>query len=282
MNPYRDTQQPRRRPMSANSSARRQTPAQNQTTKTSWGKVADWYSELLEASGGTYQQEVILPNLMRLVAPSKGEAILDLASGQGFFSRELARAGAKVAGCDISPELVARAKTLSPSLKIDFRAAAAHETPFADDTFDKAICVLAIQNIHNANEALNEAGRVLKPQGSLHLVLNHPAYRIPQASSWGFDERAGVQFRRIDRYLSENKVEIKMHPGQTNSESTWSYHRPLQTYFKWLRASGFHIRNLEEWVSHRQSDPGTRSKAENFARKEFPLFMYLEAVKCDV
>lgn len=251
-------------------------------TKTSWGKVADWYSDLLEASGDTFQREVVLPNLMRLVMPAKGEPILDLACGQGFFSRELARAGAAVSAADISPELIARAKTLSPSLKIDFKTAPAHETPFADDRFDKAICVLAIQNIHNANEALSEAERVLKKGGSLHLVLNHPAYRIPQASGWGFDEREGVQYRRIDRYLSETKAEIQMHPGAAPGETTWSYHRPLQTYFKWLRTSGFHVRNMEEWVSHRQSDSGPRAKAENLSRKEIPLFMYLEAVKCDI
>jgi ubiquinone/menaquinone biosynthesis C-methylase UbiE len=253
-----------------------------QSTKTSWGQVADWYSELLEAGGDTFQREVILPNLMRLVVPAKGEAILDLACGQGFFSRELARAGAKVSGCDISPELIARAKTLSPSLKINFKAAPAHEIPFDDDSFDKAICILAIQNIHNANEALSEAARALKKSGSLHLVLNHPAYRIPQASGWGFDDREGIQYRRIDRYLSETKIEIKMHPGSAPQETTWSYHRPMQTYFKWLRTAGFHIRNMEEWVSHRQSDSGPRANAENSARKEIPLFMYLEAVKFDI
>lgn len=254
----------------------------NPPSKTSWGNVADWYSDLLEAPGDTFQREVILPNLMRLVAPTKGELILDLACGQGFFSRELARAGAAVSGCDISPELIARAKTLSPSLKIDFKAAPAHETPFAEDKFDKAICVLAIQNIHNANEALFEAARVLKTGGSLHLVLNHPAYRVPQASAWAYDDQAGVQFRRVDRYLSETKAEIMMHPGADPGETTWSYHRPLQSYFKWLRTAGFHVRNMEEWVSHRKSDSGPRAKAENTARKEIPLFMYLEAVKCDV
>jgi ubiquinone/menaquinone biosynthesis C-methylase UbiE len=279
MNPY--PSKPSRRGPPQSFKPQRPAP-RTQTAKTSWGKVADWYSDLLETSSGTFQREVILPNLMRLVAPAKGEAILDLACGQGFFSRELARAGAVVAGVDISPELIARAKTLSPSLKINFKIAPAHETPFADDKFDKVICVLAIQNIHNANEALIETARVLKQRGSLHLVLNHPAFRVPQASAWGFDDRDGVQFRRIDRYLSETKAEIKMHPGFDTGEITWSYHRPLQTYFKWLRAAGFHVRNMEEWASHRKSDSGPRAKAENVARKEIPLFMYLEAVKCDV
>jgi hypothetical protein len=36
---------------------------------------------------------------------------------------------------------------------------------------------------------------------------------------------------------------------------------------------------MEEWESHKKSQPGPRAKAEDQARKEIPLFLYLEAVK---
>ncbi len=248
--------------------------------KTSWGKVAGWYSGLLEQSDETYQKTVILPNLLRLTAPQKGERILDLACGQGFFSRELSRAGAKVTGLDISPELIAEAKELSANFDIDYRAAPAHELDgFKAATFDKIVCVLAIQNITNPHEVFDCCSRILKRGGSLHLVLNHPTFRIPQSSSWGFDAASGIQYRRIDKYLSEHKIRIQMKPGTDAALATLSYHRPLQTYFKWLRASGFAVRNLEEWISNKHSDSGPRAKAENVSRKEIPLFMYLEAVK---
>ena len=60
---------------------------------TSWGNVADWYDDLLESSQETYQSEVILPNLMRLVKPATGLTVLDLACGQGYFSRAFAAVG---------------------------------------------------------------------------------------------------------------------------------------------------------------------------------------------
>lgn len=267
------------RPRSPYRSARPAAISDKPRPKTSWGGSADWYDALLR-QGGTYQSELILPNILRLVAPGPGQKILDLACGQGFFSRELARAGAEITGVDISPELIAKAKVMSPSLKIAYRAAAAHELDFLkDDSFDQALSVLAIQNMHNPEEALDAAWRKLKPGAPLHLVLNHPAFRIPQASSWGWDGRTETQYRRIDRYASEFKAQITMHPGETDSEVTLTYHRPLQTYFKWLRNAGFQVRTLEEWVSHKHSDSGPRAKAENAARKEFPLFMYLEAAK---
>jgi hypothetical protein len=36
---------------------------------------------------------------------------------------------------------------------------------------------------------------------------------------------------------------------------------------------------LEEWISHKKSEKGTRQLAEDVARKEFPLFMALELRK---
>src|SRR3989344_7663868 len=76
---------------------------------TSWGPVADWYEGHL-ASGDTYHERVILPNLLRLLGEVKGKKILDVACGTGYFSKKLAELGASVTGTDVSPELIAKAK----------------------------------------------------------------------------------------------------------------------------------------------------------------------------
>ena len=55
---------------------------------TSWGGVADWYDSYLETNPDSYQEKVIAPNLLRLIDIKKGMKILDLACGQGFFSRK--------------------------------------------------------------------------------------------------------------------------------------------------------------------------------------------------
>jgi hypothetical protein len=46
-----------------------------------------------------------------------------------------------------------------------------------------------------------------------------------------------------------------------------------------LGKNGFAVSRLEEWNSNRKSQPGPRSKAEDKARKEIPLFMFMEAIK---
>lgn len=245
-------------------------------TDTSWSKSAQWYDELL-GQAGTYQKELILPNLLRLMNLKKGERVLDLACGQGFFAREFFKTGANVIATDISKELISLAQKNSPK-NIEFHVAPAHDLKFiTSQSIDKTVIVLALQNIENTKEVLQECARVLKSGALLFVVMNHPAFRIPKASAWGWDEDEKVQFRRIDEYLSESKVKIQMHPGDKPSEHTVSFHRPLQFYFKMLTKADFAVTGLEEWNSHRRSQAGPRAKAEDKARKEIPLFLCLVA-----
>lgn len=245
---------------------------------TSWGSSAKWYSSYLEENEDTYQRQVILPNLLRILAPAEGMRVLDIACGQGFFSRELAALGARVTGADISKELITEAKKLSPGLS--FHTAPAHALPFAKDaSYDAAIIILAIQNIENMADAFAEAARVLAKGGRLVLVMMHPAFRIPAATSWGWDEESGTQYRRVDAYLSQRRSELLVHPGKKNSSTTVSYHRSLQDFSKALFKAGFAITRLEEWNSHKESQQGPRKRAEDTARREIPLFLMMEATK---
>jgi ubiquinone/menaquinone biosynthesis C-methylase UbiE len=245
--------------------------------KTSWGKVASWYSDYLETTEDSYQKQVILPNLLRVLGAKPGK-VLDIACGQGFFTRAMHEAGAAVEGADISKALVEEAKRLSP--KLTFHVAPADKLGFAKDgSYDVATVVLAIQNIEDISAAFAEAARILAPHGRLILVIMHPAFRNPQKTAWGWDEENNVQYRRVDAYLSASKAELVVHPGRAKSEVTVSYHRSLQDFSKALAKAGFAITKLEEWISHKKSGKGPRQKAEDIARKEFPLFMMIEAQK---
>jgi ubiquinone/menaquinone biosynthesis C-methylase UbiE len=246
--------------------------------KTSWGAVADWYDTYLEVTPESYQAMVIAPNLLRVLALKKDERVIDIACGQGYFTRLLSEAGAVAIGADISKELIAVAKKHSP--KIDFHVAPSHQLRFAENaSYDVATIILAIQNIERLSETFAEAYRVLKSDGRLVLVLNHPAFRIPKRTSWGWDDETGVQYRRVDGYLSGATIPIEMHPGQMESTQTISYHRSLQDFFKALSKAGFAVTKLEEWISHKKSEKGPKQAAEDTARKEIPLFLMLEVRK---
>lgn len=247
--------------------------------KTSWGNVAVWYDEMLEEKENTYQKNIILPNILRLADIKKGETILDLACGTGFFAREFFKKGARVIGVDISPELIEIAKKNSPKEISYFVSPADRLRQVKDGSVDKIAIILAIQNIENISGVFGECTRILKTGGKILLVMNHPAFRVPKQSSWEFDEKNKIQYRRISEYMSESKIKIEMRPSEDDGEQTVSFHRPLQVYFKMLKKNRFCVSGLEEWISDKKSQPGPRAESENKARKEFPLFLFTEAIK---
>lgn len=252
-------------------------PKTPKTTATHWGNVAESYDKHL-SNDATYHSEVIWPNLKRLLADVSDKSVLDVACGQGYFSELLSGEGANVTAFDMGADLIAIAKKnaeKNSKNKIHYFVADAQNFSIGDK-FDVAICILALQNIENAKGTIESIKKSLKPKGKVILILNHPAFRIPKHSSWQYDQ--DIQYRRVDTYMSEEKIKLDMTPGkkkQNEKEYTYSFHRPLQYYFKLFANAGFAVTRLEEWVSNRES-VGKHAVRENKARHEFPLFMCVE------
>ena len=142
---------------------------------TSWGNVAKWYDSLLEGNDDTYQSKVILPNLIRNLSLKKGERVLDIACGQGFFSRELYKQGAEVSGVDISKKLIKIAEKNSPR-QIYFHSTNVSTMPmFENNYFDKVVCksVLYTFTRDEQRRILKEFYRILKPGGKI--VISNPS-----------------------------------------------------------------------------------------------------------
>ncbi len=247
--------------------------------KTSWEPVAEWYGRYMNLAG-TLQKQVVFPNTLRLLDPKPGRQYLDIACGEGSFSRQLANiARVSATGFDVSPSLIEQAKKQAPkgaSYLVADAADFARRLPA--QPFDGAVCILAIQNIEDFAAVFREAARAVKPGAPFVVVMNHPCFRIPRQSGWGWDEGRKLQYRRVDRYLTPLEIPILAHPGASPSVKTVSYHRPLSAYVSALHANGFCVNALEEWTSHKVSTPGGRSRAENLARTEIPLFLALRAI----
>lgn len=203
--------------------------------------------------------------------------MLDLACGQGFFARQFAQTGAHITGADASAKLIACARTRSPKYIIYHVLSADKLDSIASQSFDVITIILALQNIKNIAGMFAECRRLIVPNGRMVIVINHPAFRIPQHSSWEWDHARRMQYRRVDDYLTESKIMIDMHPGTQRKETTLSFHRPLQTYVNTLAKHDFMVTRTEEWISHRVSMKGPRQMAENRSRKEIPLFLMIEA-----
>lgn len=257
--------------------------ARQNNKSTSWGKEAAWYDKLLEESAETYQSKVILPNIVRIIDPKPGEVVVELGCGQGFFSRVIAKSGAKVIGIDIGKELVhiaeeRAAKERIPSKNISFYTASADNAKMvASRSADVILVILALQNMKNLAGVVGEIKRIMKQDGRVIMVLNHPAFRVIKNSDWGYDDATKTQYRKVSKYLSQFEATVDMHPGDKKiNTTTRSFHRSLQDYMKAFAKEGLAITRIEEWISHKESQKGPRQQAEDIARKEIPMFMCVE------
>jgi trans-aconitate methyltransferase len=106
--------------------------------------------------------------LVDLLAPQRGERIVDLGCGSGQLTARIAESGAQVIGVDRSPEMIAQARTNFPS--IDFRVADA--TAFAVESPADAVFSNAVLHwVKDANSAIARVRQALKPGGRFVLEM---------------------------------------------------------------------------------------------------------------
>ncbi len=245
---------------------------------TSWQKVSGWYKNLVKEKGHYFHEHLVIPKSLALLSLDSASSLLDLGCGEGVLARSIPK-NIYYQGVDIAASLIAYAKQNDRNPLHKYAVGNVTKSlPIAKKDFTHAVFILALQNISEPFLALKNAAAYLKKGGKLLIVLNHPYFRIPRQTSWGIDEKNKIQYRRIDRYLTPLKIPINMHPGETKSPVTWSFHFPLSNYSKFLHDSGFVIAKIEEWTSDKIS-VGNAAKMENRSREEFPLFMAILAEK---
>lgn len=249
----------------------------NSRKDTSWNRVSGWYNKITRDKGHYFHQQVIIPKALKLLSLSASSNVLDLGCGNGVLAKSLPKS-IKYTGVDLSENLIEKAKFDDKN--------SSHKYIIADITlplnipeeFSHAVIMLALQNVDNPYNVFKNTIKSLSPNGRFLIIINHPMFRIPRQTSWGFDEGRKIQYRRIDKYMSPMEIPINMNPSDRNSEITTSYHFSLNDYSKMLKDSGFVIELIEEWTSDKLSE-GRFKKSEDRARNEIPLFMAILAKK---
>lgn len=259
-------------------------PLKKQDPKTSWETSSGWYDRIVGDQGHYYHERIILPKVLALLGltNSSSLSLLDLCCGQGILAKKIPPL-VKYVGVDAAPSLIRSARQSMkshPERQAEFLVGDATAPLKLDyEAFTHGSIILALQNLDKPDLALMNFKKHLQKQAPLILVLNHPCFRIPRQSAWGFDEDKKLQYRRMDRYMGELKIPIATHPGKgQTSEQTVSFHFPLQKLASMLKTAGFLIEDIQEWCSDKASE-GKMAAAENRARKEFPLFLCVVARK---
>lgn len=123
-----------------------------------WQERATKYdSTTLKMTGPT------IPRLIELIKPRAADQILDVCCGTGAVARQLCAFGADVSGIDFAPDMIDQATRSVPTAR--FVTGDAQNLPFAAAAFDAVLSNFGHYHLPDADRAIAEAARVLKPGG---------------------------------------------------------------------------------------------------------------------
>jgi SAM-dependent methyltransferase len=139
------------------------TEAQPLTVVEAYRAWAEFYDE--PGNGLFDPEQSIVWNILDGLPPG---VALDAACGTGRHAEHLASRGHRVIGVDISPDMLARARTKIPAG--EFHEADLHHLPLPDDSVDIVVCAFALTHVPELAPVFAEFARVLRPGG--HLVIS--------------------------------------------------------------------------------------------------------------
>jgi ubiquinone/menaquinone biosynthesis C-methylase UbiE len=141
------------------------------------------------------RQEALLPFRQRVVSAAEGR-VLDVGIGSGLNLPLYVPAVRTVIGLDPSEELLrmARERAAAAPVPVELLEASAEAVPLDAASIDTVVSTWTLCTIPDANRALAELRRVLKPGGTL-LFVEHGRAPEPIVALW--QERLDPLWRRI-------------------------------------------------------------------------------------
>jgi ubiquinone/menaquinone biosynthesis C-methylase UbiE len=130
---------------------------------------AEAYDHWYETPLGRWVDQCEKEAVFSLLPPLQGLRILDAGCGTGNFTLELAARGAEVVGVDHAAAMLrrAQAKTRQPQARITWILGNLAPLPFASQSFDGALVILALDFIEARAPVMQELSRVVRPGGFL-------------------------------------------------------------------------------------------------------------------
>jgi SAM-dependent methyltransferase len=126
----------------------------------------------------------------RTLLPLGVERALDIGCGDGKFTRALTALAKNVGGIDVKANKIAEAREAAADAgaSVDFKVGSGDALPYGDASFDVVAFSNSLHHMPNPRTALDEAIRVLRPDGLLYVMEPVPAGNYHEATKLVNDE----------------------------------------------------------------------------------------------
>ncbi|MFD0976421.1 bifunctional demethylmenaquinone methyltransferase/2-methoxy-6-polyprenyl-1,4-benzoquinol methylase UbiE [Salinimicrobium gaetbulicola] len=147
--------------------------------------------------------------VVKLVADTQPDSVLDIATGTGDLAINMTKTGAtRIVGLDLSEGMlsVGRKKISEKGLsdKIEMIQGDSEALPFEDDTFDAITVAFGVRNFEDLEKGLAEIHRVLKPGGIFVILETSVPTKFPYKQGYHFYSKNLLPI--IGKLFSKDKV----------------------------------------------------------------------------
>ncbi len=246
-----------------------------------WDKNAEAWDKRI-GSGGGWQTTLIAPTVERMLNIQADQTVLDIACGNGQFSRRLAELGARVVASDFSHKLIelAKRRTTEWTDRIAYHVVdATDESQLlalgGDDQqrFDAAVCNNALMDMPAIEPLFRAVAKLLKPDGRFVFTVMHPCFnglamaKQPELADYADEPTYSI---KVSRYLSAEITKGLAIREQPLPQYYW--HRPLHVLLNSAFSSGLVMDRLEE---PKLPDAGAAKNAFDWANYDMPPLLFV-------
>lgn len=205
-----------------------------------WDRIAWHRAKQIQTREDISFWHVLLPFILELTSNSNFHSVIDIGSGTGFITEELAKHAKRIVGVDLSQEMVriSRARLGSYS-NLVFVNSSIEQYAEAQPPgcFTLAVANMMLMTALSLDEVVRSTARLLQQGGHFVFTITHPRY-------WPIYRQYSDEY-----WFQYNKEIIIEAPFIISSQKdnaflTTHIHRPLHQYEKTLKKHGFLVEDM--------------------------------------
>ena len=229
----------------------------SEKVKKIWNENAFFWDERMGQEGNDFHRLLIEPAQLKLIDLKEGEYILDIACGNGQFTRKMADSGVKVFAFDMAENFIVKAKERSRDYgdRILYTVMDASDRntleAIGDSLFDGAVCTMAIMDMASLEPLVMSLRKLLKQGGRFVFSIMHPCFNTGKMKRVVEEEDRDGQMIitysvNMSHYISSCTIKGLGMIGQPRIQ--YYFHRSISEIFNLFFTHGFMLNGIEEPV----------------------------------